>query len=81
MTHSQPSPDFDLTTYLDRLTMVICSVPNQRLSDLTGISRNTLTKYERQESTPDVRRLLSIADPYRLFRTLDFIWGRLVGDT
>ncbi|MGR5096855.1 helix-turn-helix domain-containing protein [Vibrio maritimus] len=41
--------------------MVICSVPNQRLSDLTGISRNTLTKYERQDSTPDMRRLLSIA--------------------
>ena len=61
MTRSQPSPDFDLATYFDRLTMVICSVPNQRLSDLTGISRNTLTKYERQDSTPDMRRLLSIA--------------------
>ncbi|PCD85501.1 helix-turn-helix domain-containing protein [Vibrio mediterranei] len=58
---AHPPPDFNLAAYCDRLTMVIRSVPNQRLSELTGISRNTLTRYERQESSPDIRRLLSIA--------------------
>ncbi|WP_234497942.1 helix-turn-helix domain-containing protein [Vibrio maritimus] len=58
---SQEFRDFELEAYRNRLTMVVRSVPNLRLSTLTGISRNTLTKYEKQESSPDMRRLLSIA--------------------
>ncbi|EGU42480.1 hypothetical protein VIS19158_11803 [Vibrio scophthalmi LMG 19158] len=54
--------EFDLARYRIRLSAAINTVPIYRLTAITKISRNTLTKYKHLQSSPDMRKLCLIAE-------------------
>lgn len=60
--HPQYARDeFDIDGYQTRLSTAIKTVPNYKLAAITKISRNTLTKYQYHQSSPDMRKLCLIA--------------------
>lgn len=60
--------EFCFDAYSLRLNEAIDSIPLYRLAQITGISRNTLKKYQTTDSTPDLLRLnqIAIATQYSL---------------
>ncbi len=53
--------EFCFESYCLRLNEAINSISLNRLSQTTGISRNTLKKYRNAETSPDLLRLNQIA--------------------
>lgn len=54
--------EVELDSYQKRLSAAISTVPIYRLTAITKISRNTLTKYKHYQSGPDMKKLCLIAE-------------------